>query len=443
MESLNATTNLVDIFNNQTVLSLANSYLNNIGTFTINAIKVIFVLGLLIFIHELGHFLTAKAAGIKVHEFALGFGRKLISFTKGETDYSIRLIPMGGFVRMEGEEEQSDDERAFNKKPILARLAVVIAGPLMNILLAVAILFILVFISGNYISNQIEEIQAGSGALKAGLKPGDKIIKLDEENIRSWDDINWYMIKTDKDNVIVTIVRNNQVIQVPVETYTKLNFELDSYNQVKGLNQDSALTKMGLKNGDKIRKINGMPVTKPDQVLNVIKSLKTKIITFSVLSKDKEIDKPFDASLIRRNYMGVIPVQRAGSNSELVNYSFYKSFFLIKVMIQGVYDLVTGNVSVNQVMGPVGIISEISSQKMIADLLWLAAIISLNLGIINLVPFPPLDGGKVLTLCLEAIRRKPIKPETEAMISMIGFSLLILLMIVATYNDVLRKIATG
>jgi len=418
-------------------------FINNVLIFTVEAIKVLFVLGILIFIHELGHFTVAKAVGIKVHEFALGFGRKLLSFTKGETTYSLRLIPMGGFVKMEGEEEESDDERAFNKKSIAARLAVVFAGPLMNIVLAFLLIVYLIFMSGNITSTKISGVEKGTNAEKVGLKAGDKIIDLDGEKITYWDDINWHMMRTRKKDTLITVIRNGKRETFNVQTYMELGFKLDSNNKVIGLEKDSSLTKLGLKNDDTIKKINDIKVNTPEEVYNVIKSQDTKEIKFLVLNNKKEAEKSFDASVIRRYLMGIYADNYKGNASELFKYSIYKNIFLTKLMTVGIYELFTGKVSLNQVMGPVGIISEISSRKIIEDLLFLIAIISLNLGIINLVPIPPLDGGKILTLSIEGIRKKPIKPETEARISMIGFSLLILLMIVATYNDILRTLASG
>ncbi|MGE5329031.1 MAG: RIP metalloprotease RseP [Deltaproteobacteria bacterium] len=419
------------------------AYLNNILFFTIDAIKVIFVLGLLIFIHELGHFLTAKAAGIKVHEFALGFGRKLLSFGKGETTYSIRLIPMGGFVKMEGEEEASDDERAFNKKSIGARLAVVFAGPLMNIILAFLVIMYLVFLNGTIASTQISKVVEGTNAEKVGLKAGDRIVALDGERIATWDDINWHMVRTKKKSTLITVIRDGKRESFNVETFMKLNFEVDSNNKIIGLDNDSPLQKLGFKNGDQIKKINDINVATPEEIYNVIKKQDTKELKLLVFNNKKETEKMLDTSVARRYFMGIESNRYKGNANELFIYSIYKNIFYTKLMTVGIYELFTGKVSLNQVMGPVGIISEISSQKVIQDLLFLIAIISLNLGIINLVPIPPLDGGKILTICIEGVRRKPINPETEARISMVGFSLLILLMVVATYNDILRKLAGG
>jgi len=251
------------------------------------------------------------------------------------------------------------------------------------------------------------------------------------------------MVRSGKKNTLITVIRDGKRESFNVETFMKLNFDINSTNQIIGLKKDSPLEKLGLKNGDMINKINNIKVNTPEEVYNTIKSQETTQIKFLVINNKKEIEKSVDTSMVRRFFMGIEAVQSKGNASELFRYSILKSIFYTKLMTVGVYELLTGKVSLNQVMGPVGIITEISSQKIIEDLLFLISIISLNLGIINLVPLPPLDGGKILTLCIEAVRRKPIKSETEAAISMIGFSLLILLMIVATYNDVLRKIANG
>lgn len=412
---------------------------NWFGGFLLDAVKVILVLGFLIFIHELGHFAVAKKVGIKVHEFALGFGNKLLSFTRGETTYSIRLFPIGGFVRMEGEEQQSDDERAFNKKSIKARMAVVFAGPIMNILFALLILFSLVLFSGKYLSNQIDTVRADSGAAAAGLQHGDWLEKFNGKPIRIWGYVNWFMYKNGGQDVNLTVIRNGKSKELIVRPTIDLNFTTNQTNVITSIKKDSGLDKAGLKVGDRIKSINGASITSPAQMEEVIRHDNSKSYIFSIEKNNKVFDKKIDAPFARRYLIGIEPMLKSGYSGELVSYSFWQSIHIVNVMLSGIQSLFSGEVSLNQVMGPVGIISEISSRQVVADILWLAAIISLNLGIVNLMPFPPLDGGKILTLGIEAVRRRPIKPENEAMISMVGFSLLILLMLVVTFNDIVRQ----
>lgn len=412
-----------------------------VGNFLLDAAKVILVLGLLIFIHELGHFIVAKRAGIKVHEFALGFGNKLFSKTKGETTYSVRLFPIGGFVKMEGEEEHSDDERAFNKKPVLTRMAVVLAGPLMNIALALLIFFSFVLYSGMYVSNQIEKVIPDTGAQAQGILPGDKIVKVDNKPVRIWADLNWYMHRNAQNEVTVTVLRGEGTREFKIKPTLRLNFKMNENRVIETIEPDSGLDKMGLKVGDRIAGINGISVQSPEQVKKTIDESQANKYIMAIERDNKVSEKSIDAPYVRRYIIGLEPLYKKGTAGELLRYSFWQSANIIEVMVVSIKDLVTGRVSLNNVMGPVGIISEISSRDMIIELLNLTAIISLNLGIVNLIPFPPLDGGKILTLTIEALRRKPIKPESEAMISMIGFSLLILLLLFVTFNDIVRSAA--
>ncbi len=411
--------------------------------FFIDALKVVLVLGFLIFIHELGHFVVAKWVGIRVHEFALGFGTKLLSLTKGETTYSIRLFPIGGFVRMEGEEQQSDDERSFSKKSIPARIAVVFSGPLMNIMLALLILVSFVMYSGRYVSNELSTVDPEYGAWAAGIRAGDEIVSINDRPVRIWDDVNWIMLTNGGREAYITVERNDRLEKFAVKPTLQLNFDVDESNVITSIKQESSLDRLGLKTGDRIVGINGTSVNSPEQVQQAIAGSESKFLVFGLQRGGEYVQKEFDSTFVRRYILGLIPTEMRGYSAELMYYSFWKSVFLIKVMTVEISKLFTGGIPLNQVMGPVGIISEISSREVIADLLWLMAIISLNLGIVNLIPFPPLDGGKILTLLLEAVRRKPIKPESEAMISMVGFSLLIMLLIFVTFNDIARSALGG
>lgn len=411
-----------------------------IGGFTLNAIKVILVFGFLIFIHELGHFLVAKKVGIKVHEFALGFGNKLWSITKGETTYSIRLLPIGGFVRMEGEEQHSDDERSFNKKTIGERMAVVFAGPLMNIFLAVLIFFGLNMFAMGYYSNYINTVEEKSQAYIAGVRPGDKIIKLNDRTIRIWEEVKWIMRSNYNKQVKLTVLRNGEPKDFYVDPYMKLNFQMSQPNIVTSIEEGTGLDRLGLKVGDKIKSINGITINSSEQVEKVIRESDSNRLKFVIERNSKINEKEFDAPFVRQYLIGFTSTIIKGDLKGLFYNSFWKNIFIVKIMLSETYRLLTGKVGMEQLMGPVGIATEISNTQKFLDLFQLGAYISLSLGIANLIPFPPLDGGKILTLSIEAIRRKPLKPENEAMISMVGFSLLILLLIVVSYNDFLRQV---
>lgn len=409
---------------------------NSLDYLIVNALKIILVLGFLIFIHELGHFIFAKIIGVKVHEFALGFGKKLISFAKGETTYSIRLLPLGGFVKMEGEDEYSEDERAFNKKPVGARLIIVLAGPLMNILFGLILLFILNIAVGGYVSNYIEKVLPGSAAEKAGLLKGDKVIKINDKMIRIKDDINWVMGHNNGEEVKLTIVRDGKVRDYNIQPFMELNFEVNSSNVVTKIEEGSGLFELGLKIGDKIRSINGIQINSPVQMKEVIRNSKTNKLVFEIERNNTIIQKSFKPIFIRRFVIGFLSQPVVGDLRGLIYYSFWKSMFLLKVIFIGTANVLTGGVSINEIMGPVGIAKEITARNHFFDLLSFTAYISLSLGVVNLIPFPPLDGSKILTLGIEVIRRKPINPQSEMAINIVGFSLLIILLMIVTFNDI-------
>jgi regulator of sigma E protease len=410
-------------------------FLNSFSQISIDTIKVILVLGFLIFIHELGHFLVAKKVGIKVHEFALGFGTKLFWFKRGETVYSIRLLPLGGFVKMEGEEEHSEDDRAFNKKTIGQRMAVVFAGPLTNIIFALIILFCMNMVGGRYVSSVIGQVMPASNAKVVGLAPGDKIIKINNKTIRLKEEINWFMNYSNGEPVKVTILRNNARKDLVIKPYLMLNFEADANNKVTQIYEGTGLDRLGLKTGDKIARVNNILVKSPVELLKVIDQNKQNNMVFSIDRAGKVSDKNFSKLLVRRYLIGFTTTEVSGDIKGLVYNSFWKSIFLMRTMLIEIGNLFTGGIAIDNLMGPIGIAKEISSTRFSDALLRLAAFISLNLGIVNLIPFPPLDGSKILTLTIEAVRRRPLKQENEVLINLLGFSILIMLMIFVTFNE--------
>jgi len=333
----------------------------------ITAISAIVVFAFLIFFHELGHFSIAKLVDIKVHEFAIGMGPLLGKFKKGDTMYSLRALPICGYVKMEGEDEHSDDERAFNKKSLPARIAVVVAGAVMNLILGFLIFIIITNMSGSVVKPVIDELMEGMPAQKAGLQPGDRIIRIDNTRVHIQDDIVFYLMSTQDRPVEVTIERDGKRL-APIRITPEYSEESNSY----------------------------------------LLGYKAKVEKLSFYN--------------------------------IIYNSFFKTIFYSKYVLFSLGDLITGRLSINQMSGPVGIVKEIGTAASIGigPLLMLAAIISINLGVFNLLPIPALDGSRILFLLIEGIRRKPINPEKEGLVHMIGFAMLILLMIFITFNDIAR-----
>ncbi len=334
-------------------------------SFIISAIKILFLLGFLIFIHELGHFTAAKLCKVTVNEFSIGFGPIILKRQGKQTKYSLRLIPLGGFVSMQGEEERSEEEGSFSKASIPKRIAIVVAGASVNIIFAVIIYFILVATSGPYVTNEVINTIDGYPAQEIGIQPGDKIIQINEEKINNLYDLNKILQK------------NNNEIKVIIER--------------EGNIKEYLVTAKG-------EEENGYTIF----YLGV--NLKTAEDTF-----------------INRCINGFINT---------------KEFTLS--LVDNIKQLFTGNVGVDQMMGPVGISEVVSKTEGIREFIYMMALISMSLGVTNLLPIPALDGGKILILIIEAIRRKPMNEKTEINIQLIGFSILIALSLYITYNDITR-----
>lgn len=414
-------------------------------TFLINAFKIIFVLGFLVLIHEGGHFLVAKFFKVKVNEFSIGFGKKVWSKKKGETQYSIRAVPFGGYVSMLGEEERSDDERSFSKQSILKRIAIVAAGGIVNIVFGLLVYFLLMACMGNFASRNVETVVQNYGAEVAGILPGDEIVEVNGRHVFVTKDINSELAKAGSNTVSIRVKRNNEekLFDVtPTEVRTKsigvyLDRESDSQTKVSYMYDDSPV-KGVLEVGDVILEAQGVQVENDyDRLVEVIEnseeSLKLKIQRDG--SQKEVIVTPIEHSTY---YLGVsFAIADRGLATRLY-YAFFETGNFALSLVDNVKSLFTGGVSVDQMMGPIGISKTVADTSSFYDFVYLMALISLSLGITNLLPFPALDGGKILILLIEAVRRKPMKENTEILIQMVGFSLLILLSLYISYIDVTR-----
>ncbi|MDD4237206.1 MAG: RIP metalloprotease RseP [Desulfotomaculaceae bacterium] len=331
----------------------------------------IFVFGLLVLIHELGHFIVAKMVGIKVMEFSLGFGPKVAGVTGEETQYNLRLLPLGGFVRMagmesDGETDEEDELRGFNKKTISQRIAVIFAGPFMNFLLA-ALLFALVFaFQGIPVATTvISETPPDYPAFQAGLRPGDQILAINGERIENWDQLVLLIDERPEQNISVSVLRNGAEQQFNIHTVI----------------DESGTGKIGIVPEQSTRK------------LGLIESLG----------------------------QGLVWTGRV-------------TLMILDFLSQMIFGQAPADFG-----GPVRVVSEIGKAASVGFffLLQLAAFLSINLGLFNLFPIPALDGSRILFLFWEKLRGRPVDPVKENFIHLVGLGLLLLLMVVITYNDIL------
>ncbi len=413
-------------------------------SFLIIAIKIIVLLGFLIFIHELGHFTVAKLCKVKVNEFAIGFGPTIWKKQGKETKYAIRLIPLGGFVSMEGEEEQSENEGSFSKASIPKRIAIVLAGAIVNIVFAVCLYFGLTSTAGTFVSNEIDSTIEGYSAQTAGLEAGDKIIEVNNKKIKSKYDLDKVMTKENGEPIDLKVERNGNVEEYkikPTEIENKATgIYLDNKCKIISVDKESSAEKQGIKANDKLVKINGEPVEENrEEAIEILQKDKEKEkIQMTVQRGDAEIIIDLVPETVSTYYLGVnMKMAEDTFINRCINGGIQTKEFVVSI-IDNLKQLFTGKVGIDQMMGPVGISEVVAQTNGFREFFQMMALISLSLGITNLLPIPALDGGKILILLIEAIRRKPMKPETELNIQLLGFAILIGLSLIVTYNDILR-----
>lgn len=331
----------------------------------ITLISSLLVFLLVVMLHEFGHFSIAKLSGIKVNEFSIGMGPKIYQKQKGETFYSLRALPVGGYVAMEGEEENSHDPRAFNNVSIVKRMAVVLAGAFMNFVLAF-IAFTLIFSIVGYGSSEIEKVISNSPADKAGIQSGDLIIKINENKVKDIYDINSIISKNQKEEMDFQINREGNILNVKI---------------------------------------------KPEY------SVENQMYLIGITSK-------LEHSILKSISLGA-----------------NRTLEMSKLILKSIKMMFSGSFKMEYLSGPVGVVQLIGSEssKGFLNFLQILGLISVNLGVFNLLPIPALDGGKFLFLLIEALRGKPIDEKIEQGLSLIGISLLFSLMIYVTiFNDIGR-----
>lgn len=409
--------------------------------FLLGALKVIIVLGTLIFIHEFGHFIVAKLCKMRVLKFSIGFGPKLINKKKGETEYSLRLIPLGGFVQLEGEDEESDAEGSFSKRPIWQRLLVLLAGVFMNISLALFI-YLCIYMNLNYYStNKISANSDANVLAQYGLNVGDTIYKINGTKIYTSDDIEMIVYKSKSDNFEFEIIDPNDkhrtqniIIKEKEIGYLGAYFE---GNSIYALIEGSASEKSGLKVGDELLTINGVSYNSPNEYLNVIKENPNAKLDVKVLREGEEVELEVTPSSISRRELNLeYLILKDLKFPHNLNYAWNETKYYLRANLIGIGEIISGQAENVEVQGIVGISKEISSTQSLTEFFYLMSAISLSLGIMNLLPIPGLDGGKILITLIELVRRKPMKKETEVKITLIGFAFLLALTIFVTISDI-------
>ncbi len=412
-------------------------------SFLITALKIIFLLGFLILIHEAGHFFVAKLCKVKVNEFAIGFGPTIWRKQGKVTKYALRLIPLGGFVRMEGEEERSGEEGSFSEASIPKRMAIVAAGGIVNIIFALVVYFVLMACMGNNTSLIVDGTIENYAAEVAGVMANDEIIKINNNTVNIKNDINKILEKSNGEEITLTVKRNGNLEELKL-TPTKKEYK-NTGIYLKGSGEttkiltvaaNSIAEKAGIQANDVILKINDIQVNNGQDVVDIIN--REEELTFLLKRGESEVSIKLTPEVLNNYYLGVYFRKAEDNLPNNLYYAVFETRDFGFSIIDNLKMLFTGNVRMNQLMGPVGISEMVAKTNEVADFIYILALISLSLGVTNLLPIPALDGGKLLLLLIEAIRRKKLSEKTEINIQLVGFALLITISIVVAYNDILR-----
>lgn len=373
----------------------------------VGIIVTLLIFSVLVTVHEFGHFIVARRNGILVEEFAIGMGPLIYGKEKNGTLYSLRLLPIGGYCKMLGESPDEEgavqDERSFSAKTVLQRIAVCLAGVVMNYFLAVFLSVIIVLLSG-FTSTEITAVVPDSPAEKAGIMAGDKIVEVNGSKTSSYKYLSYLLNKEGKENIVIKYERDGQKFQTNLTPMRVVNDDgIESYQM-----------------GISLSRVMGHGK-----------------ITFAKDTAPEYIE-----------YINALPkvnILQAGAEG------FKDAGFYVYIVIDGFGEMVKRNVSLDDVSGVIGVgsvinesIQETSKNGNIMDtivyLIYVAALLSANLAVLNLLPIPALDGGRILFLIIEGIRKKPMDPNKEGWIQLISFALVIILAIVIAFNDVIKII---
>lgn len=426
-----------------------------------NILFALLALSFLILIHEAGHFLVARWSGVKVQEFSIFMGPKLYSWQRGETEYSLRAIPMGGFVRMEGEEESSNDIGSFSLKPAWKRVLIVAAGAVTNIFIAIVIITI-ISLSLGYNTRTISELNDDSVLKAAGIQPGDEIVSYENKHVFHPSDVSLFLYVSDGEPVNVSYRRPGtkgiqNVTVTPKESEPVYligvvigGTEEQASSTVARVEAGSPAGKAGIKVGDVITGVDDLEVNGRNDMYYYIQESKDKPVAITVERNGEPITFNDVVPLqSETNYdLGVQFEYKKGGLFSSIKSSISYSASTIQSVFYTISWLFTGKASFKDISGPVGIVTYIGDvvdmgkgfMEKFLYLLQITAFLSLNLGVMNLLPFPALDGGKLVLILVEKIRGKAISPEKEAWISMVGFVLLIGLLIATLFNDIPRVV---
>ena len=418
----------------------------------------VLILGVVIIVHEFGHFILAKTNGIVVEEFSVGMGPRLLSVVKGGTRYSLKLIPFGGSCMMRGEDGEDTEEGSFNSRSVWRTISVIVAGPLFNFVLAFFGAMIIISIIG-YDPPEVLQVAEGSPEERAGLQAGDVITEFNGKNIYLGRDLDTYLMLEGmpEEEITVKVERDGKEHAISYTSQKQFRYmlgftyyETEEQPQVATLSLGGVLEKAGLQVGDYIYAINGQQVKTGIELKKYFDEhpLGEDAITLTYLRDGLEYDvevTPEATDYVERGF--VYNLGRVKTNPlGVLKYSALEVRYWINTTLQSFKMLFTGKIGLDSLSGPVGVVNVIGdayeeSKSEGSLITWMTMLnllifISANLGVANLLPLPALDGGRLVFLLIEAVRGKPVKREVEGMVHFAGLLLLMGLLLVVTFRDI-------
>jgi regulator of sigma E protease len=437
--------------------------------FFISVAAVAVVLGFMILIHEFGHYAVAKLLKVRVEVFSIGFGKRLLGFRKGDTDYRISAIPLGGYVKMSGEnpmDERTGDPAEFMSHSRWHRFLIAIAGPSMNILLAIFLLTVVYMVHYEYPvfldkPAVIEGIKHDSAAAQAGLQPGDRIVKVDNIDNPTWEQLQPRVWLSPNQPLTVTIQRGDQTFQKTIVPQPVTTSEVGSAGWYPGepvvvgrVESGTPAAKAGIKEDDRIVALDGQPLPSIESMIERLQQTKDTPVNLTVIRKGETLSFSLKPVLSKtedpkeqRYRLGFLNK----SETKVTTLPFVQAFSLSLeqnkkyslLILELAKKLVQGKVSPRMVSGPIGIAQDAgyaAQQKGWTPLMELTAGISLNLGIFNLLPIPILDGGVILFLLIEGLMRRDVSLRIKERVYQAAFVFLVLFAVMVIYNDLMKTL---
>lgn len=420
------------------------------------ALAFVFVLGVLIFVHEFGHFLAAKLSGIRVERFSLGFPPKMVGFRIGETEYCISWIPLGGYVKLAGQTDLGPEEGTgapweFSSKPLKVRAGVVLAGPLMNLFLAFFIFVGRAWIQGvvQYNTTQVGWVRPGSPAEEVGISRGDRILEVGGRKVRTWREVGEGLAKLVGLGGMVKVERGGDTLEIFVSSWMKGDFGIKPSVPalVGSVVPGGPAERAGIQPGDTILAVDGTEVRDWYGMWKLIRARPGKTVEI-IWKRD---GRTFEGEVTLESYkeegksigrLGVImglPRRRVGLLGG-IGAGMLDTYTVLKVTFDFLEGLVSGKVSAKLLGGPV-MIAHMAGQQARAGmgaLFLFVALLSVNLAVLNVLPVPVLDGGHLVLLGIEGILGRPLSAKGRAVVQYVGMALLVLLMVYVTINDIYK-----